>query len=59
MYTDIAWEKGLHEFYCTSRRNKHDLFTFSKRCKLGPSYCYKIKINKKINKHLYTDSVGL
>ena len=59
MYTDIAWEKGLHEFYYTSRQVKHDLFTFSTHCKLGPSYFYKIQINKKINKHLYTDSTGL
>ena len=59
MYTDIAWEKGLHEFYYTSRWNKHYLFTFSKCCKLGPSYCYKIQISKKINKHLYTDLIGL
>ena len=59
MYTAIAWGKGLHEFYYTSRRNKHDLFTFSKRCKVGPSYSYKIQINKKINEHLYTDSIGL
>ena len=59
MYTDIAWEKSLHEFYYTSSRGKHDLFTFSKRCKLGPNYFYKIQSTKKTNKHLYTDLIGL
>ena len=58
MYTNIFWEKGLHEFYYTFSGNKHDLFTFSKRCKLGPSNFYKIQITKKTNKHL-TDLIGL